>query len=250
MQRTHRFGFEVVHVAELGVRIVHVIRDPFARDLEWSRDDEHVAGANEFPDVELYDVLYSPSQYTSGDVIPPLPHDPAASRLLLEEFGWRDLDGDGILERDGVPFRFKALVSPMWGDRAAVPVQAQLRKVGVDMQIDAMDFSIVKRRLRIGDFKAMIHRHRGDILVHGSPTGYANEEVLDLIEAITEAISPVVQDSLYRELMPLFQADMPLTRLLPGLEMTVAHRRVRGLSSPWQIYPAWYAEKLWIEENE
>lgn len=220
------------------------------RALSLAVDREEIARINDFPEMALYDVLYSPRQYASGDVIPPLSHDPGASRRLLAEAGWEDVDGDGIVERDGVPFRFTALASPGPGGRAAIPLQAQFRSVGVDMQIESLEFGLVKRSLRSGDFEAMVHRYRSDILVHGSPTGYANGEILDRLEAIRAAISPDVQDSLYRELMPRFQADMPFTPLLPGVEMTVAHRKVKGLSSPWQIYPAWYMDRLWIEEEE
>jgi peptide/nickel transport system substrate-binding protein len=220
------------------------------RALSFAVDREEIARVNDLPDMALYDVPYSPRQYVNGDVIAPLPHDPEASRRLLAEAGWKDEDGDGVLERDGVPFRFTALASPGPGGRAAIPLQAQLRQVGVDMQIESLEFGLVKRSLRSGDFEAMVHRYRGDILIHGSPTGYANAEVLDLLEAITAAISPVVQDSLYHELAPLFQADMPLTQLLPGVEMTMAHRKVKGLSSPWQIYPVWYMDELWIEAEE
>jgi peptide/nickel transport system substrate-binding protein len=220
------------------------------RALSLAVDREEIARVNDLPDMALYDVPYSPRQYVNGDVIPPLPHDPEASRRLLAEAGWEDEDGDGVRERDGVPFRFTALASPGPGGRAAIPLQAQLREVGVDMQIESLEFGLVKRSLRSGDFEAMVHRYRGDILVHGSPTGYANAEVLDLLEAITASISPVLEDSLYLELAPLFQADMPLIRLLPGVEMAMAHRKVKGLSSPWQIYPVWYMDELWIEEEE
>ena len=37
----------------------------------------------------------------------PWPHDTAAARATLAEAGWMDADGDGILERGGVPFRFE-----------------------------------------------------------------------------------------------------------------------------------------------
>lgn len=40
-----------------------------------------------------------------------------------------------------------------------------------------------------------------------------------------------------RELQAPFQADMPATFLYPSVHTTVAHKRVRGLSSPYRVDP-------------
>lgn len=62
----------------------------------------------------------------------PLPHAPDSARALLDAAGWRDLDGDGIRERDGEPLRFQLLTNenPV-RESIAVIVQDQLRRVGV-----------------------------------------------------------------------------------------------------------------------
>ena len=41
----------------------------------------------------------------------PWPYDPVASRRELESLGWRDDDGDGLLERDGEPFALVLLTN-------------------------------------------------------------------------------------------------------------------------------------------
>ncbi|MGH9748851.1 MAG: ABC transporter substrate-binding protein [Candidatus Polarisedimenticolia bacterium] len=64
----------------------------------------------------------------------PLPFDPDAARRLFGEAGWRDRDGDGLLDHDGRVFRFELETNQGSGQRAdaARMVAAQLRAVGVE----------------------------------------------------------------------------------------------------------------------
>ncbi len=48
--------------------------------------------------------------------------------------------------------------------------------------------------------------------------------------------------------MAIFRADLPVTMLYPGVSFTVAHRRLRGLSTPWRYDPVGHMEELWIAE--
>jgi len=41
----------------------------------------------------------------------------------------------------------------------------------------------------------------------------------------------------HRELMPIFQADMPVAFLFPNIETMVVSRYVRGLTSPYRSDP-------------
>ena len=56
-------------------------------------------------------------------------------------------------------------------------------------------------------------------------------------------------DALYRKLMSLFQSDLPVTFLYPMTWTHVAHRRVHGLSTPWQADSVWSMEHLRLDQS-
>src|SRR6266571_5146270 len=63
----------------------------------------------------------------------PLPFDPEGARRLLEDAGWKDRNGDGVIDRDGRPFRFELETDQASGQRGDVArmVVAQLGRIGV-----------------------------------------------------------------------------------------------------------------------
>ncbi len=65
----------------------------------------------------------------------PIPYAPEEAAALLDEAGWVDSDGDGVRDRDGVPFSFELLATPR-RDRAAIQtlVQASLAEVGIEAE--------------------------------------------------------------------------------------------------------------------
>jgi len=213
---------------------------------------------------ELYQVLSLPEEIPildmpaeryvrRGEFPDPLPHDPAQAKRLLDEAGWREVNGDGIREREGQPYRFVALVQGNL-EPAAVYVQAELRRMGIDLQIQTMDRALVQRRIRAGEFEAaMLPVNFGprNLLAWfgaGSLLGYTNGRVTPLLSRAENTLDPDEIDRIYRELMLIFQADVPVTFLSPNVETMVVARHVRGLSSPNRSDPVWYMEDLWIEK--
>ena len=165
-----------------------------------------------------------------------------------------DADGDGVRERDGEELRFTVITDAGRGDRVAVIIQAHLRAVGMRMEIQTLPGPMViwQTRLKPRDFEAAIfwwdpgvHRSFGP----ESFLGYQNEDVHAIVEVLQTTQNPAVVDSLYREMWPRFQADLPVTFLVPRVTLFVSDRRLRGLSSPHRGDPVWYMEELWWEEE-
>ncbi|HUG42388.1 MAG TPA: hypothetical protein VMM12_18125 [Longimicrobiales bacterium] len=58
-----------------------------------------------------------------------------------------------------------------------------------------------------------------------------------------------MQDRIYLEIVDILRADQPVTFLHWFVVTTVAHRRIRGLSSPWRADPVMFMEDLRIEDE-
>ena len=205
--------------------------------------------------LPVIDVIFTARQFRRGEVPPALPYDPERAIGLLEGAGWLDTDGDGLRERDEEPFRFTVLTFAGMGERAAVLVQDQLRDVGIEMEI--LTLENIWERVQAGDFDAAIMPvFPGGGLSHTvyfgeeSVLGYEHPTVTRLLNQAEATLSPVEIDRIYGELMPIFLDDQPMTGLYPDVRTTVAHRRVRGLSSPYRAEPVWHVDELWIEEEQ
>lgn len=235
-------------------------RTPFFSDVRVRRaltlalDRRSMAAAQSYPDhVPLYDVPLSPGLLRSGDYPEPLPHDPAEAMRLLEEAGWRDEDGDGIRERNGVEFRFTLLAYVGF----ALQAREQYRRVGVLMDIQPTPAQVLRERLETGDFEAAYHSQRNNWGLglwaetpEGNGWGYFDARMSALYREsrrIENWVDGAIQDSLYLEMAEIFRRDQPMTFMLPGLRFAVAHERIRGLRSPDRHDPLWNLHRAWIE---
>lgn len=214
----------------------------------------------QFPEgLPVFDVFPTGRYFWAGELPPPLPHDPRRARSLLDSAGWGDTDGDGLRTRGGQEARFTALVagggsfSTFAFGQAAVYVQAALREIGVRMEIRGLE-SGLNDRIRAGEFDAAFHRlgrgalRSGNYFAEDSPLGYARPELHRIYSSLDSVIDPARRDSLYRETWPILRRDLPFTFLGPQVQTFVAHRRVRGLESPFQAHPYAAMEHLWLEE--
>ena len=82
--------------------------------------------------------------------------DPAAARKLLDDSGWK-MGGDGIREKEGqkASFTLYGLADPQ-SNRAWESIQADLRRIGVDMKIQLWDATIGWGKLATQDFDAFV----------------------------------------------------------------------------------------------
>jgi peptide/nickel transport system substrate-binding protein len=85
----------------------------------------------------------SPAIYWSiHDELPEPMYDPEKARALLADAGWKDIDGDSVLDKNGEPFSITLLLTglrPQWPPMAEV-VQAQLRAVGIDVKLKVLEW--------------------------------------------------------------------------------------------------------------
>lgn len=208
-------------------------------------------------ELPITDGVFTNRQFRRGEWPEPLPYDPEQARALLEAAGWVDKDGDGIREQDGRPFRFTAAVGHGNGmPKLAVYAQEFLRRVGVHMDMQLHEYTLMWEKLKTGDFEALFMVVQSNVPAQrrdfgrGNHTGYHNPEAFEVIDSLQTVADPEEIDRLYRRLTEIFRADMPVTRLIPWSRDWFVHRRIRGLSTPFRADPDTYMEELWVAEEK
>ena len=171
-------------------------RDPLFRDPKIRRaltlgiNRRELHQLLNFPgETPIFDVIFTLEQFRRGELPEPVPYDPELAKQLLDEAGWADRSGSGVRDRNGKAFRFTALVPLPQDAAAAVYIQAQLRRLGIRMDIETIDYSAGSQRVKAGEFGAaiVIVRSRLDAsdghrvwFGTDSPLGYTNLKVIEL----------------------------------------------------------------------
>ena len=99
---------------------------------------------------------FAPTSAYSDPALPCWPYDPEAAKRLLAQAGWRDADGDGILERNGEKFTFTMLqISGSSLQMKILPlVKHYFAAAGIDMKLQVVEWSVLLDRLKKRDFEA------------------------------------------------------------------------------------------------
>ncbi len=162
--------------------------------------------------------------------IKPLPFDPEAAKLLLADAGWRDTDGDGILDREGVPFSFTML------QVSGHPIQSRMLPLikeflaagGIDMKIQTVEWSVYLQRLENFNFDASClgwtspfdpdpyqvwHSSGADVPGSSNYIGFRNSEADRLIEELRCTFDMEKRVELAHRFCRLIHDEQPYTFL-------------------------------------
>jgi peptide/nickel transport system substrate-binding protein len=189
----------------------------------------------------------------------PLPYDPAEARRILASKGWKDSDGDGVLDKDGKPFSFVLLSNAGNQQRndAAVMIQDQLKKVGIRVEPRVVEFNSMGASAQEGAFDAMIFGFAMDTSLDltsqfgsasfqdGNFGAYKNPE---LDRLMVEAMSnPDILQSKAKlaRLQQIIHRDQPVTFLWESQRLSAVNRRVHDVK-PNELFSLFNLEDWWV----
>lgn len=226
------------------------------RALSMSLDRETIARAvfGEYGEVPVGPT--TKMQWIWSDSLPQLDFDTARARSLLAGLGWRDVDGDGILDRDGVPLSFDLLLpsSSQVRRQAAVIIQDQFRRLGVEMNIVELEPNLWVTRSSAGEFDATFGFWAGD----PSPTSiqrvwtssgigdanyghYRNARFDDLVDRALKAGNLEDAADLWFQALSHINSDAPAIWLMSPVLVAAVHRRFENVT----IRSDQWAANLW-----
>jgi len=207
---------------------------------------------------------YKPDTWVYNPRVKRYPHDPERAKQLLAEAGWKDLDGDGIVEKDGVPFRFTILTNQGNEERkmTAEIIQKRLETVGVKAEIriaewaSFINFFIKNRRFET----VLLGWSTGqdpDLyeIWHSSKTlpdefnfvSYQNPEVDRFIEEGRHTFDKKRRKAYYDRIQEILAEDVPYLFLYTPFSLPVIHARFKGIEpAPTGIsynFIKWYVPK-------
>jgi peptide/nickel transport system substrate-binding protein len=183
--------------------------------------------------------------------VKPWPYDPARAAALLEEAGFRDSDGDGVLDRGGrrLALRYLRFAESEVQRRLLPLLQEELRKAGVEVRVETLSWTAALGRLKSHDFdltdlnwhyyfeQDLYQIYHSSQCHGGSNYGcYANSAADTLLEQVRATVEPAARHAMERRLHKLLAEDLPGIYLFNVGDVSLVSRRFAGLEPS----PEWF----------
>lgn len=215
--------------------------------------------------IPAYSVFQPPWKWAYTDQVLKLKYNPEQAKKLLAEAGWKDTNGDGIVEKDGKPFRFT-----LTGDngsptrrRIVMIAQQYFKAIGVDAQIQFKEWHDFLENYLWNPDKEMVflwnafnppmdpdslaQRWHSKSGPRSNQTAYKNPKVDELFELGKTTLDQAERAKIYHEIQRIIAEDVPMILLYYPVEIAVANKRLKGITpSAWRVYhnmEEWYIEE-------
>ncbi len=182
--------------------------------------------------------------------LPSYAYDPAKAMQLLTEAGWRDSDGDGVLDKvidgENIPFRFEIKVNSGNPTRksVALSLQDELRRYGIAATVRELDWTIFLGDVKTRKFDAVLLGwampvsepdayqvwHSSQSANNGSNhIAYKNARVDQILEQYRREFDEQKRIALYQEFQQILSDEQPYTFLFVGKSVVAVQRRIQGV---------------------
>jgi peptide/nickel transport system substrate-binding protein len=206
-------------------------------------------GLGEVVDSHIY--LFRPEY---DKTLKTYPFDPQKALALLREAGWRDTDGDGVLDKviDGetTPLRFEIKINSGNAVRKSVALVLldELHKHGIAASVRELDWTIFLNDVKNHQFDAVVLGwqmsttepdayqvwHSSQAANKGSNAiSYKNDRVDEILEQYRREFDEEKRIQLYKEFQQILHEEQPYTFLYVSKRVSAVHRRFQNV----EVFP-------------
>ncbi len=201
------------------------------------------------------------SVWAHDPAVHPWPYDPAEARRILAVKGWKDTDGDGVLDKGGKPFAFELITNAgnQLRSDATVMIQDQLKKVGVRATPRQIEFNTLVSSVKGGTFEAAMMGYTIDTSLDltnnfssrslaegGDDARYHNPEVDRLIDLAASQPDMLAARPYLNQVQEAIHREQPLTFLWESQRLTAVNKRVHDVR-PTLAYSFFNLKEWWVE---
>ncbi len=195
------------------------------------------------------------------------PYDPEKAKALLAEAGWKDSDGDGILDKNGKPLRFTLLYAAddVLRKDICTAVKTDLKKAGIDVELAGLSWDQIKPRMDTDAtlfFWATVYDvddpnyqlWHSQFIGQGwnNPACYQNKKVDELLEKGRATLEKSERKKIYAELQQILAEEQPVVFIAHMDHTYAASTRIKGIKVQPEGHSGYLTEGLWwnLEEWE
>lgn len=189
---------------------------------------------------------FTPNTWVYNPRVKKYPYNPQKARHLLAEAGWKDTDGDGILDKNGEPFAFEIITNQGNELRAkcAEIIQRRLADIGISVKIRIIEWAaFIKQFINKRKFDATILGWTVPLdpdiydVWHSSKMGpaelnfisFKNNEVDVLLEKGRSSFDRNERKRCYDRIQEILAEEQPCTFLYVPDALPIINARFRGI---------------------
>ncbi|MDX8403439.1 MAG: peptide-binding protein [Mariprofundaceae bacterium] len=189
---------------------------------------------------------YKPGTYWVNEKLKPRPYNVGKAKELLAKVGWKDSDGDGVLDKSGKPFKFTILTNNGNKQRAdtATIIQHRLKAVGIKVDVRLVEWSaFIENFINKRNFEAVLLGWSLSpdpdqySIWHSSQTGarqfnfltYNNPKVDAALVDATRTFDKKERKKSYDIVQEEIYNDVPMIFLYAPYSLPVMHKRIHGI---------------------
>ncbi|MGG3470553.1 ABC transporter substrate-binding protein [Neobacillus pocheonensis] len=190
-------------------------------------------------------------------------YDPKKAKELLAEAGWKDTDGDGILDKDGKPFKFSFEVG-IQGDLVPIGqmVQQYLKDVGLDVKFGSLEWNamiqkhIIKRDYDMilnwwaypSDPDVFAQYHSSNAEKGNNIPNYKDPKLDELLVKGQQTSDPKARAEVYKEMQQYMSDNLPYLYLWYPQEIQVRNKRLKGVPNMYFGGALYYVNEWYVEQ--
>ncbi len=221
----------------------------------------------------LKNILYNLGKITTGPFyiyskyydksIKPYKYNVRKAKELLAKAGWKDSNGDGVLDKDGIDFHFTFLIpaGSKFAEQLATIVKESFKKVGIIVDIKSLEWATFISQLDNRNFDAVTLGwsmgveqdpyqiwHSSQAKKGSNFVGFKNKRVDELIEKGRREFDEKKRIAMYKEIHRILHREQPYTFLFSNMSLLGVSRRFQN-TKVYNIYPGVDITEWWVPKS-